>query len=108
MGTRILKFCIESGSIEMDLPVFRDLLIVEMQNGKIHVWYRASLDSNPELVKFRVFGTGAEVPDDYYHHGTVFDGPLVWHLFGSSDSLSLYRKEYREELHAKMEAAENQ
>jgi hypothetical protein len=86
---RILKFEIAVGSM-MHLNIDHDDHVIHVgeqhsQGGKIVTFWVESDGRNvprPER-HFLILPTGADIPDNYKHHGTAIcqGGALVWHLY---------------------------
>jgi len=51
------------------------------QPREICLWAEVPDGFPVETRTFRVIGTGWDVPDLGTYLGTVFDGPLVWHVY---------------------------
>jgi hypothetical protein len=68
---------------EIELPENATVLCVQIQNGKPYIWVHLFDGGKKEKVKFKIFGTGHELPiaDDYEYVGTFQVPPYVWHLF---------------------------
>lgn len=45
------------------------------------VWALVDDDEEPEVRRFRIYGTGHPLPRHSRHVGTYGDGPFVWHVF---------------------------
>lgn len=60
------------------------VLHVDNQNDSICIWYETlRLPQGPMAsYKFHVVGTGHNIPERTEYHGTLQDGPLVWHIYG--------------------------
>ena len=56
-------------------------LHVAVQDSIITIW--ALVDTEAPLIsrRFKVIGTGGAITDYEKFLGTVFQGPLVWHVF---------------------------
>jgi len=54
----------------------------DMQNGTPTLW--AEIDSLVEVEewRFRIHGTGHQIPSGSTHVGTYLDGQFVWHVYG--------------------------
>lgn len=86
---KIFKYTIPVGdSIVVEMPEGSEIISVKEQDNEIKAWaiVEDSPDVDMESRKFRVFGTGHELPDDtseLLFLGTVllFDGKLVFHVF---------------------------
>jgi len=84
MSASLLKYRISVG---------QEQVVVAMRNGaiiravgvqrpsEICLWAEVP-DDTPVITRtFRVIGTGWDVPDPGIYLGTVFDAPLVWHVY---------------------------
>ncbi|MBS5979979.1 MAG: hypothetical protein KIB51_09670 [Dysgonomonas mossii] len=65
------------------LPENSQLLSVQMQNEKLCVWALIDESQPMSMVRFHIFGTCDNLPDDLntVFLGTVQDGIYVWHVF---------------------------
>lgn len=55
------------------------LHVAGRKRGVVEFWARAT--HGPLVARsFRVYGTGHPMPVGLEYHGSVLDGPLVWHL----------------------------
>lgn len=65
-----------------DLPFTGHVVHVASRDpAYVEVWHEVLDDAVPSTRRFRVFGTGQDVPDRATHAGTAVIGPLVWHLY---------------------------
>lgn len=85
MAKQIWKFPLPvADSFELTMPVGAVIIQVHEQKGEGMLW--AVVDTDPEVAevvrKFRVFGTGHDLPDLIYI-GTwqMAGGTFIWHLF---------------------------
>ena len=62
------------------MPSGAELLCVAMQHGRVTVWARVDPSATMVTRQFRVAGTGHPGVEGSYI-GTVFPGPLVFHVF---------------------------
>ena len=70
----------------VSMPVFAEILTVQMQGGSLCLWAIVESDRNLEQREFLIFGTGNPIPEQFclhQHIGTVQvgGGVLVWHVF---------------------------
>lgn len=67
----------------VNLPPVAQFLSVQIQNGKICVWFLTEKDRPPNVpYQFEVIGTGNLIPHGNRNYiGTVLDGSFVWHVF---------------------------
>lgn len=83
---RILKYELKDDLTTIQLPALSQILTVQIQNSKPHVWVLVD-DYYPEGERtFFIFGTGEEIPDmfskdDYVGTFQMLEGMLVWHVF---------------------------
>lgn len=47
----------------------------------LQAWFVVNPDATPVKRHFLTVPTGGSVPADYTYIDTIFDGPLVWHIF---------------------------
>lgn len=67
---------------ELEMPVFPQLLTVQLQDNTPVLWAIVSPEMTKEGHKFYCVGTGHEFIDHNKQYiGTVQDGPLVLHYF---------------------------
>lgn len=68
---------------EITMPDEAAVLTVAMQDDQITLWAWVDPDIEVAIRRFAIVGTGQPAPDfnDSIYHGTVFDGPFVWHIF---------------------------
>ena len=54
-----------------------------MQNDELCLWIEVDLSNNSEFRTFGVFGTGHQIPEGWFYHGTALDldGAFVWHVY---------------------------
>lgn len=87
MSTRMFKYQLPGAFDEetVDLLMREKAVIraIGMQGHEVVVWAETPVDGDPFTVtrRFRVIGTGFDVPDSGTYIGTAFDGPYVWHLY---------------------------
>jgi len=66
---------------ELEMPIGYKIIHLAVQNTIPTLWAIVPSESPPtEMVSFSIRGTGQNFSDGEYI-GTLFDGPLVWHLF---------------------------
>lgn len=86
---KIFKYTVPVGNtVIVEMPEDAEILSVGNQREEIQAWAMVNDSPNVDMKsrKFRVFGTGHELPDDtseLLFLGTVllFDGKLVFHVF---------------------------
>lgn len=44
-------------------------------------WAEVDQSAPIEFRKFQIVGTGHDIPANARHHGSVIQGPFVWHLY---------------------------
>jgi hypothetical protein len=54
---------------------------VAMQGACPCIWMEVQTDAPVVERRFRIFGTGHDIPDGFGYVGTAFDEPWVWHVF---------------------------
>lgn len=86
MNSTIWKFEIEvSDFVELEIPEDSTFLDVQVQDGKVVLWYMVRNPDGPtRTTKFRIYGTGHTLDDEnQYYRGTfqLLDGAFVGHLF---------------------------
>lgn len=87
MAIVIWKFPIENtDNIELEMPRGSKILSLKTQQGVPFIW--AAVDTNNEIEtrKFRIFGTGHEIPQgthnlEYVDTYLIMGDTLVFHLF---------------------------
>lgn len=69
---------------------YSQILDVQVQNGRPHIWLVVDEDEPTETVVISIFGTGQEIPKDFYinngsnnYAGTFQLDDYVWHVFAS-------------------------
>lgn len=71
-----------SGATELMLPYGAEVLAVLVQDHELRLWALVTPENDPVKVRFKVFGTGWEIPPEpMVHVGTAQTGPFVWHVF---------------------------
>ncbi len=70
------------------IPEGAKLLFVGMQEHGLQafcrtvcLWLEVDSDAEKVMRKFKVVGTGHEVPDAMEYCGSVIDGQSVWHVY---------------------------
>ena len=73
------------GSFEIEMPIGVRILSVAPEGTKVMIWALVDTDKPLETVRFRIVGTGHELPSDkpFYFVATFFEKPFVWHLFSA-------------------------
>lgn len=70
---------------ELTLPLWSEILSVQVQGGTPYVWVKLDTEKDNETRVFRIFGTGQSIDDprDMKFIGTfqLYNGDLVFHLF---------------------------
>lgn len=51
-------------------------------DGEFYFWAIVNTDNPIVERRFRILGTGWEIPIDSYYIATLKDSPFIWHLFG--------------------------
>lgn len=81
----IWKFQLERREVQtIGMPAGAMVLHVGIQEGEIMLWAAVDPDRPTVGRNFAIVGTGqpCPTPAEAEYHGTVFDGPFVWHIFG--------------------------
>jgi len=82
---KIFKYELEiTDEQAIELPMFSQILSVQMQGGKLQLWAIVNPNAQKMPVYFRIVGTGHELkfdPEIFNWIATVQDGALVWHIF---------------------------
>lgn len=90
MSTIWKETVIVEDEVIVEMPRGSKILYVGKQTkalGRIDIWFRVPMPS-ADKVRRRLFvrGTGhGNIPPANLHLGTVFDGPLVWHIFDGGE-----------------------
>lgn len=73
----VFKYQLTSGDLE--LP--KDATVLMVRDG--FLWAEVETEAETELRRFRVFGTGHEIPKERFvkHVASWVDAPFVWHLY---------------------------
>ena len=82
---KMFKHLISSStSQQVDVLMREDAVIraVGVQDGQVYAWAETP-GGDPLTItrRFRVIGTGWDVPDPGVYLGTVFSAPFVWHVY---------------------------
>ena len=79
----IWKYAVDDGPVSM--PSGARILSVQVQRGDLTLWAEVDSDAPAEIRRFRVYGTGHELPRGLgyqdSHIATVQDEPFVWHVY---------------------------
>lgn len=84
---RVWKFTVPVDDHDHDLPGMAQCLsgvvgVISQQADQVSFWVEnVTGHAGPDVRRYRVFGTGHEVPVGYAHRGLAEFGPFVWHLF---------------------------
>lgn len=69
----------------VEMPIGAEILTVANQEDKITIWAKVDDQAEKEVVEINVYGTGHQMyqteKTKRQYLGTVFIGPLVWHVF---------------------------
>ena len=72
------------------LPKDASILKIGMQNGGLYIWALVDPNETTKVERtFEVVGTGHSFDYNdlkYRFVDTIFDGPLVWHIFEVNDN----------------------
>ncbi len=77
----IWKFTMADGIETFDMPVGARVVYVDLQAGQPNIWFECDPSADKETRRFRVFGTGHNIPSNALHRGTFQQPPLVWHVY---------------------------
>jgi hypothetical protein len=81
----IYKYLIEPGTDAFEMPKGAQVLTVQTQDNRPHIWALIDVDeSRVEMRKFVPYGTGHLMPDEPGQYIGTFQlngGALVFHLF---------------------------
>jgi hypothetical protein len=83
MNRRMLKYPVSLSSDTIH-DVQGEPKLCAMQDGVAMLWFERIDGAPGRNVTFRIFPTGAHVPDGWEHYGSAVDGPYVWHVYGRS------------------------
>lgn len=80
---KIYKYVLDFKLPVIRLPYGAKFLHAGYQNRDLCLWYLVDPEATEIKQKFKVIGTGHDVPDHLYHNHlfTVQDPPFVWHIF---------------------------
>lgn len=88
MTDRVFKYDLDATPDQrLLMPLGAKVLDAQVQNGVLCVWAAVDPNAQPEVRRFRLIGTGEEVPSDAIGHVVTFQasGPhgeaFVFHLF---------------------------
>jgi hypothetical protein len=68
-------------TIVLAMPDKAEIVRFAMQGRTPTIWAIVDPDESPVDRRFKVIGTGREIPGHARYLGTVDDGPFVWHGF---------------------------
>ena len=81
----IYKYTIDPNKEAIIMPVGAEILSVSFQHDSFCMWAKVSPEATVHPRRFKVFGTGHEIPteieDSLKFIGTGFLGRLVFHAF---------------------------
>jgi hypothetical protein len=75
------------GHINLAIPGPAKIIHFGHQRGQMCVWAEVEPGRPDQQVQLTIVGTGHDVPPNSKHHGTVFEGPFVWHLYEEEHEL---------------------
>ena len=71
--------------MELRIPAGAKVLHADCVGDSLFAWFLVNPEAMNETRKFRVFGTGFEIPEDlnlkYIATAKMSDGVLIWHIF---------------------------
>jgi hypothetical protein len=65
----------------LKVPIGGVVRHVNMQDDQMCLWIEVDLSKDSEFRTFGVFGTGHQIPEGWFYHGTVLDGAFIWHIY---------------------------
>ena len=78
----IYKYPIASMETFCSIPGPGNVVLVDTQDGFFPtVWVEVDTDKDEKAVLFRIFGTGADLPEHGEHVGSAVCGKYVWHVY---------------------------
>lgn len=83
MSAKVYKYTMpEPGETVIHNAPLGNFLHLAIQSASIQLWAVHDEDTFPSSSHiFVTIGTSQPIPEEYYHVGTVLDGPFVWHVF---------------------------
>lgn len=87
MSDTIFKYEFDiADHVEISMPRGAEVLAVQLQHGVPCVWARVDPSEEGEIRRFRIFGTGHDLPGltwngRYVSTFQTHGGALVWHLY---------------------------
>lgn len=88
----VYKYKIPLGvSVSVILPVGAKPVFTAVQEDEPTLWFEHSVHGmfKTEMRRFKVFGTGMDIPDKWNHVGSCTDGVFVWHVYEFTENQSL-------------------
>lgn len=98
MINQVWKFPLDkkiNGIITVDIPKGGEILAVQVQNGRPHIWVLVNPQAEEESRYFEAYGTGhnilcaESIKRNYIGTFQLADGALVFHLFERIEVSSL-------------------
>lgn len=71
-----------------EMPFGAEFLALQAQGDVAQAWFLVIPDQPKEVRKFKLYGTGHEIPMREQYLGTLQSPPFVWHLFEESRSIN--------------------
>lgn len=68
-----------------EMPSLCEFLFVEEQDGVACAWFLVEPTGEKRPRKFKIYGTGHDIPISSRYLGTFQSPPYVWHLFEESE-----------------------
>lgn len=65
----------------LELPIGATFLDAQLQGADLCAWFLVDQSAKTEPRKFKIFGTGHEIPDGLKYLATFQQPRYVWHLF---------------------------
>lgn len=78
----IHKYALAAVNNTVLLPEDSKVLLVGIQSHLIHIWIELDPEKETKVQhNFRVYPTGAKVPENFVHRGSIQEGSFVWHVY---------------------------
>lgn len=78
----IYKYALSSSHNVVLLPEGAKVVLVGIQSHLIHIWLELDPEKKAKVERyFRIYPTGAKVPENFVHQGSVQEGHFVWHVY---------------------------
>ena len=78
----VYKYPLEHLITNIQLAKDAKIIKANYQNGIVHLWAETQTIIEETIPRrFRLFGTGEDIPENSIYIDTVFDGGFVWHIY---------------------------